>query len=269
MKSEVMRTIAAEGRKLRRLKATFILPAVTAAAAGIQVTIFELIERRTLAGPPSGYYVSAETIAWLSNMIAVVAVVVTSFLISREFALGTVKSTWIRPIRRERWYAGKVLTAAAAVSFLYVLAASVVVAIAYLRVGMEDLVVTRLVLHTSGDLAARLGISLGLTLVVLWAVVCASALVASFVDSVGGAIAAGLGLGVLLGVLQLSSLVRPFLINNYLGAPLSQMMSMARGLPTPYEWNTLTWQALACAAVWAIVTYAAGRWLIRRREITS
>jgi len=269
MSNDVGRVIGAEILKMRRLKSTFALPTTAVALAAIQAILFDIFQRRALVGEPSGFFVGATTLGWMTTAIALLAIVLTSFLISREFALGTIKTAWTCQLKREHWYAGKVVTAVLAVVGIYVLVVATILLVAWTRAGFGDLAEGGLVIHEVRDLSIRMALCATLTLFALCALVILAAQVATLVNNAGTAIAIGVGLGVVMSGLQAVSVLRPFMLTTYLAAPLSQMSAMSRGFPLPYEWNELLWKCLVGAGAWMIVAYIGGHIAIKRREVTS
>jgi ABC-type transport system involved in multi-copper enzyme maturation permease subunit len=197
------------------------------------------------------------------------AIVVTSFLISQEFVLGTIKSAWVRPVTRSKWYTAKVYTAAVTTTELFVLVVVITVILAVTRLGFADLTEKGYVVHTAQDLTRRLVLTVGLTIWVLWAVTAFVAMLSGWFNNPGGSIAAGLGAGIIMMVLAAFPPVRPFLLSTYVSIPLEQMVAMTKGLPLPLEWNQLVWQTLTGAGAWMAAAYLLGQWTIRSKEITT
>ena len=268
-KTEISRIISAELVSLRRRRSTFVLPAVLLALATIVYFGLETGARNNWFGLPSGFFVAASAIGWLANVVVLVVVVLTSFLISQEYALGTVKSAWVRPLSRQGWFTGKVLYACGVVTVLYILAIVLVVILAALRSGFVDLMEKDYLVHTAGSMGLRLALTSALVLFTIWSTVIVTAAFASRINHPGGAIAVVTGIGVALMALSVFPPVRPFLLTTYIGLPSEQMVAMSKGLPLPFEWGDLVWRTLAAGALWACVAYFAGRKIVKAREITD
>lgn len=268
-KSDVIRVITGEAFKLSRQRKTVLLPLFVAGFAAAIFFGLEMATRRDWIGIPGGYYLAASTIGWIGHVTVLLSVVLTSFFISREFALGTVKSAWTRPIKREAWFNGKIFTACSAVSALFLFAVAVTVALALWRLGFTDLSEKNYVIHTSRDLAIRLALTVGLLLWSIWAATVVMSAVAAVFGFPGGAIACSFWLGLAMVILAMYQPVRPFLLLTYFGLPADQMIAMSKGLPLPMEWNDVVWRTLLGAGAWMVVAYFVGRRVIKRKEITS
>ena len=269
MPSDFNKVIAAESFKLRRQKPTFVVLALVVVLVLVMFVVLEFAARRNWMGVPSGYFVAASVISWMVNVTIILAVIITSFLISQEFALGTVKSTWVRPVTRGNWFAAKVATATISVTELFVMAAVIVITLAALRLGFTDLMEKGYTIHTSGSLTGRLLLTTGLTLCAMWAVTFFVAMIAVAFRHPGGAIAAGLGVGVAMMVLSAIPQIRPMLLITYTTLPMEQMVAMSKGLPLPLEWGQLVWRTLLCSGLWMVLAFAAGQRIIRRKEIST
>jgi hypothetical protein len=269
MRDDFAKTLIAERFKLRRQIAPYVLTALVGLLAVLMYLVFELTTRRNWMGVPSGHYVAASALGWMTTVMTLLAVVVTSFLVAQEFAIGTVKATWVRPIARRKWYAAKIVTAAAAASGFFLLASTIVIIFAAARLGYADLLEKDYVVHPVSSLNARLILSVALTVWGLWAVCAAAGLVAAWVRHPGGAIAASIGIGIVLTVVGAFETVRPFVVTTCVSAPFEQMVAMSKGLPLPYEWNDLVTMTLGCGGVWMAVAFAAGAQLTHRKDITQ
>ncbi|UCH85384.1 MAG: ABC transporter permease [Candidatus Latescibacterota bacterium] len=261
--------IRAESFKLRKQKTSYIVPVAVMLLGILLFVVLEFTTRRNWIGVPSGHFVAASVISWIGNVMMLLVVLMTSFIVSQEFALGTIKSTLVRPVTRGQWYTAKVFTAAVSLSVLFLCVVVVVVALAAVRLGLTDLTEKNYVVHTARSLTFRLVLSVGLTVFALWAVTVFVALVAGVFNHPGGAIAAALGAGVLMVVLGAFPAARPFLLTTYMSAPWEQMVAMSKGLPLPYEWGQLVWRTLAGAGAWMVLGFVVGQHLIRKKEITS
>lgn len=266
---DIRKIVSAEVLKLKRRRSTVMLPLVVAALALIIYFGLEVGARRHWFGVPSGYFVASSAIAWITNAMVVLLVVVTAFFISQEYALGTVKSAWVRPARRGGWYTAKLLTAAGAVTVLFAAAVAVVMLVAALRLGFADLMEKDYLVHTARGLGLRLTLTTALTLFMMWSATAVTAAVAARFNHPGGAIAAALGLGIAMTALSVFPAARPFLLTTYLALPSEQMVAMSKGLPLPLEWSDLAWQTLAAGGAWGVGAYLIGRRFTVRKEITG
>ncbi len=88
------KVVAAELFKLRRQKSTLVVLILVALLALFMFVALEFAARRDWIGVPSGHFVAASVLGWMANIMIILAVIVTSCLVSQEFALGTIKSTF-------------------------------------------------------------------------------------------------------------------------------------------------------------------------------
>lgn len=269
MTNDIGKVIAAEWFKLRRQRSTFVVLALTVVLSIAMFLALEYAARRDWIGVPSGHFVAASVAGWLTNIMMIVVVVVTSFLISQEFALGTIKSVWVRPVTRGRWYTAKVLVAAGVVSKLLLIAIIVTVALAVIRLGFTDLMEKNYTVHTAGSLTGRFILTVGLTVWTMWAATAFAAMLAAMFKHAGGAIAAGLAAGVAMMVLGTVPPLRPLLLTTHISLPWEQMIAMSKGLPLPAEWGQLVWQTLVGAGAWMVVAFFIGQRVIRAKQITN
>jgi ABC-2 type transport system permease protein len=267
--SDFKKIVGAESFKLRRQKTSYIVPAAVMLLGILLFVILEFTTRRNWIGVPSGHYVAASVISWMGNVMMLLVVLMTSFMISQEFALGTIKSTLVRPVTRGQWYAAKVCTAAVALSGLFLLVVGVVVGLAVFRLGLTDLTEKDYVVHTAQSLTLRLMLCVGLTVIALWAATIFVAMVAGLFNHPGGTIAMALGAGVLMMVVGAFPALRPFLLTTYVSSPWEQMVAMSKGLPLPFEWGQLVWRTLAGTGGWIILTFVLGQRIVRKKEITT
>ncbi len=268
-KTDVARVFSAELVSLRRRRSTVVLPVAMLALAFVVYFGLETAARNNWFGIPSGFFVAASSIGWLANVVVLIGVVFTSFAISQEFALGTVKSVWVRPLSRQGWFCGKVVYACTVITLLYLLVIAVVVGLAAWRSGYVDLMEKDYLIHTAGDMGLRLLLTSALTLVSIWATVIVTAAVATRINHPGGTIAIVMGIGVSLLALSVFPMVKPLLLTTHIAKPGEQMIAMTKGLPLPLEWIDLTWQSLVVALVWMGLAYMAGRITVKNKQITS
>ncbi|MCK4549562.1 MAG: hypothetical protein KAU49_05315, partial [Candidatus Krumholzibacteria bacterium] len=223
---------------------------------------------RDWAGIPSGFYLASSTSGWMINVTGLLAMIITCFQISGEFALGTVKPAWVRGLSRHGWLSGKVVSAAMAVSVLFIIIIVVSLVSAGAKYGFTDLKEKDFVVHTSAALWKGYLISTALTIFSLWAVVTVTSMLAAYLNRPGSAIAVAVLVAVALTVVAVFKPARPFLLTSAISMPFEQMTAMSKGLPLPLEWGELIWKTLACAGSWLAVSCAAGHAIIARKEIT-
>ena len=253
----------------RNRRTTWLVPLLFLAFVVLTVIGLDFATRRHWLGLPNGYFVASAAIGWLVNVLLLAVVVLSSFAISQEFAIGTIRSSWIRPISRRAWFAGKVLTACGVIAFLFLMAAGVAVLIVATKLGFADLMENNFMMHSSSSLAGRLVVTILLTLWALWAVTVVMTAVASLFGHPGGAIATGLGIGVLFTALAIFPPMSPFLLTTFVASPMEQMTAMAKGLPLPYEWGSLVGRTLIGGGIWMLIGAVLGDRIIARKQITS
>lgn len=268
MMNDVARIMSAERLKLSRRKAAWMVPAATGALSALVSIAVAYAAARDWVGVPSGFFTASATIGYLVNAAGIAAIMMTCFSVSGEFSMGTVKPAWVRGVRRDGWFAGKLLWAASSVVALFLIAVIVAVAIAGLRYRFTALHENTYLVHTAARLGRALAVSTLLTTAALIAVTAAAGAVAAAVNRAGTAIALCIALAIGLGVLSVFEPLRPLLLTSVITLPFEQMSAMAKGLPLPLEWTTLAWRTLACSGAWAAAAFLAGRFVIMRKEIT-
>lgn len=268
MVSDMRNVIAAELLKLRKKRSTLVIPLVVVGLSAAILWGLSLAARRDWIGVPNAFYLTSAATGWMVNIVGLVAVIITSFHISREFALGTVKSAWVRPIPRHAWYTAKVLSAWMMICALFLLTMIVLVGLAAIAFRFADLMEKDFLVHSAGSLWGMLAVTVLLVLLALCAVSTVMAGIAVFFNHPGGAIGTGLGFGVLLTVLGVFPSMQPFLPTTYINRPVEQMIAMSKGLPLPLAWSTLAWRTIVGSVVWLAVAYGIGVWWIRKKEIT-
>jgi ABC-type transport system involved in multi-copper enzyme maturation permease subunit len=246
-----------------------VLTAATVLAAILLYFVFEYTAHRNWMGVPSGHFVAASALAWITTAMSLLAVVITSFLVASEFSMGTVKAAWVRPVARKPWYAAKIVTASGAVSGFFLLAAAFVLLFAVSRLGFSDLLEKDYVVHPVSSLNARLAVAVALTVWGLFAVCAAAGFVAGWVGHAGGAIATSIGFGIVFSLAGSFEAARPFLVTTCVSAPFEQMVAMTKGLPQPYDWNNLVLSTIVCGGAWMAATLTAGAQLIHKKDITQ
>ena len=266
--SDMRNVIAAELLKLRKKRSTFVMPLIVVGMSAAILWGLSLAAQRDWIGVPSAFYLVSATMGWVVNIVGLFAVIIASFHISREFALGTVKSAWVRPIRRHVWYTAKVISAWMMICALFLLTIIILIGLAASVFHFTDLMEKEFLVHSAGSLWGMLAVTVLLVLLTLCAVSTAITGIAVFFNHPGGAIGAGFGFGVLLIVLGVFPVMQPFLLTTHITRPVEQMIAMSKGLPLPLEWSTLVWQTIVGSVAWITVTYGIGALWIRRKEIT-
>ncbi len=259
--------VAAEWLKARRRTITIVLPLLCIALSVMMFFGLDLAARREWLGVPTGFFIASSTISWMINVLALLAVILTSFHISREFALGTVKQTWVRPVPRGTWFRAKILTACAGVAALLALVVGTAVVLSGLGLGFTDLMEKDYLVHTAGTLGNRFVLSCALTLWSFLAVTVVIAVLGTFFNHPGGTIAVGLGLSLVMTALAVFPALQPFLLSTYLSLPADQMVAMSKGLPLPQSWGEVTRLTLIGGGVWMAVSLVIGHWWINKKEI--
>jgi ABC-type transport system involved in multi-copper enzyme maturation permease subunit len=260
--------LSAETVKLRRRKSTWIAPALVALTTLLVFLVAAVTISKNFGGIPSGFYLASSISGWMVKITGLLAIIITCFIISGEFALGTVKPAWVKGLSRRGWLAGKTVSAAAAVTALFLIVMVIALASAGAKYGFSALAEKDYVIHTEGALWKGFALCAALTLFSLWSVVTVTSMLAAWFNRPGTAIATAVLLAVGLAILDAIGSARPFLLTSSISLPFEQMTSMSKGLPLPLEWGDLVWRTLACAGAWLAVSCAAGHMIIARKEIT-
>ena len=268
MMSEITRVISAETVKLRRRRSTWVAPSLVALTALLVFLVAAVTISKNFAGIPSGFYLASSVSGWMIKITGLLAIIITCFTISGEFALGTVKPAWVKGLSRRGWLAGKTVSAAAAVTVLFLIVLVIALASAGAKYGFSALAEKDYVIHTAGALWKGYVLSAALTLFSLWSVVTVTSMLAALFNRPGSAIATAVLLAVGLAILDAIGSARPFLLTSSISLPFEQMTAMSKGLPLPLEWGELVWRTLACAGTWLVLSCAAGHMIITRKEIT-
>ncbi|MBN1885993.1 MAG: ABC transporter permease [Candidatus Krumholzibacteriota bacterium] len=266
--SELARVLAAERFKASRRRTTYLFPVAIALASAIIVFALDAATRRQWIGVPSGFYLASSSLGRIAHLAAFAGAMLACFHISREYALGTVKAAWVRPVSRGAWWWGKLISAVAASAALFVVAAAVVVAVSWLKPGFADLVETQVMIHPAGRLGLRLSLAIALTLCAVVATTAVSAAIAAACNGPGTAIAATLALWGAMSLLSVFPEAQPWLPTTCLSLPAEQMTAMSAGLPLPREWGDVVRLTLAGAAGWTAVSIVVGRRIVIRKEVT-
>ncbi len=268
MTGEIRKVLLAENVKLRRKRTTWFVPAAVAAMTLLVFLAIAYAAARDWAGVPSGFYLASSTAGWMINVTGLLAMIITCFQISGEFALGTVKPAWVKGLSRHGWLSGKVVSAAAVVAVLFLIVVAVSLVSAGARYGFTDLKEKDFVVHTSAALWKGYILCAALTLFSLWAVVTVTSMLAAYFNRPGSAMAVAMLLAVAMTVVAVFKPARPFLLTSAISLPFEQMTAMSKGLPLPLEWGELAWKTLACAGSWLAASCAVGHAIIARKEIT-
>lgn len=267
--SDAARVLAAERLKLGKRRSTVAVPLAVAAFAAAIFQGLAFAAGRQWVGEPSGFYLAAAAAGWMVNVSALCAIIVTSFHISSEFDVGTIKSAWVRPISRRGWFAGKLISAWIMVGVIFLAALLVVLILAGTRFGFTDLMEKDYLVHSRTALSLRFAET---TLLLLFSLVSVTTVMAAIAVSFrhpGASIAAGIGLVAAFVVLDFFPAARPFLLSTAITLPVEQIAAMAKGIPTPLAWGALAARTAACAAVWLLAAFAAGAAIVRTKEIHS
>ncbi len=266
--SDIRRIISAERMKAMRRKSTLFIPVAVAAAAALIFITSGFAAQRDWIGVASGFYLASNTGGWMVNLLVLLSIILTCFHISGEFALGTVKSSWVRPVSRKSWFTGKLITVSAAVLFLYLIAIAVIILMARVRFGFTDLTEKDYLIHSASSMWYRFVLVFLLTCWALLGVTAVSAVFAVIMNRPGTAISAVLGSAFIMAAASAFHQARPFLLSSSLFVPFEQMTAMSKGLPLPLEWSTLVWRTLIGAGTWIAVSATAGYMIVEKKEIT-
>ncbi|HSG28328.1 MAG TPA: ABC transporter permease, partial [Candidatus Krumholzibacterium sp.] len=250
MRNDIKAVISAEVFKARRRRSTVIVPAVTALVSVLLFFAIDFAAGREWIGVSSGFYLTSSALGWIVNLIGLLAVIATCFQISGEFAYGTVKPAWVRPLSRESWYFGKLASVVGAVTAVFLISIAVIVLLSSIKPGYSDLMEKNYLVHSAGEMGGRLALVSLLTLWALWAVIVVTSLVASVFNRPGGAIATVIVISLMMTILTMFPAVKPILLTTSLTEPFEQMTFMSKGLPLPYEWGTLVRRSAACSSLW-------------------
>jgi len=268
MTGEIVKVLLAERVKVARRKSTWIAPVLVALMTFLVFLIAAVTISKNFAGIPSGFYLASSISGWMIKITGLLAIIITCFQISGEFALGTVKPAWVKGLSRHGWLAGKTVSAAAAVTVLFLIIVIISITSAGAKYGFSALMEKDYVVHTAAALWKGYALCSALTLFSLWSVVTVTSMLAAWFNRPGSAIAVAVLLAVGLAILDVVGSVRPFLLTSSISTPFEQMTAMSKGLPLPLEWGDLVWRTLACAGGWLAASSAAGHMIIARKEIT-
>jgi hypothetical protein len=268
MMREIARVLDAERLKLVKRKSSWILPAVTGVLALLVFLAVGYAAQRDWVGVTSGFFVASSSAGWMVNFIGLLAVIVTCFNISGEFAGGTVKPCWVMGISRSGWYYGKIISATVSTAALFAVVIVVLTIGAAVTYGFTDLKEKDFLVHTAGSMGWGFVLSTVLTLLALWAVVTVTSMVAVLLNRPGASISVCIISAVVLSIVAVFEPARPFLITSCISLPLEQMTAMSKGLPLPLEWTTLAWRTVVCAVCWSAAACTIGRLIIIRKEVT-
>ncbi len=268
MKSNLSGILSAEVYKLRRSRARFLIPVIL-----VLLTIFLFIglsaaAERNFIGIPSGFYIASASLGWMVNIIVLALVVIASFQISNEFAMGTVKSAWVRPVARSTWLTAKTLYLYLITGILLFSIAILVIILAWIKFDLTDLMEKNYLIHSAWNMGGKFFLVLALTFWTLCAVVSFATAISTLFYRPGSAIATILTFSLLMAILGIFPVLKGFLLSTYISLPFEQMAAMTKGLPLPLSWSNLVWRTLSVSGVYMIVSVAAGQLIIARKEIT-
>ncbi|MBN2185555.1 MAG: ABC transporter permease [Candidatus Krumholzibacteriota bacterium] len=268
MTDDIVNIISAEKYKLlRRRSSAAMLFGVVILSVLLFLSV-DLAAQRDWIGIPSGFYLASVAIGWMVNIIALLTIMIVAFQISGEFALGTVKPAWTRPIRRSAWFVGKLISVSAVSSVLFMISFATITLLASMKYGFSDLMEKDYLVHAFSALAGRYILASFLTLVSFWALAAVTAMFAACFVRPGSTIAVTVVLSFLMSVIAIFRQAAPFLLSSALSMPFQQMKMMSKGLPVPLEWNDLTWQTMACASAYLILAVVSGLIIINKKEVT-
>ncbi|MDZ7859939.1 MAG: ABC transporter permease [Candidatus Krumholzibacteriota bacterium] len=259
--------ISTEIYKLRRNKMRFVVPAAFFLLTILVFVGLSAAALRNYFGLPNGFYVTSASLSWLINIIVLTLVIITSFQISNEFAMGTVKSVWVSPVSRRTWLTGKIIYLCLIAALLLFCSTILVLFLSWIKFGLTNLVEKNYVIHSASSLGLRLLLVLSLSLSTLFAVVCFTSAISTLFCRPGLSIATVLSFGFLMMVIGILPVLKGFLLITYISSPLEQMTAMAKGLPLPFSWSELIKKTLTVSGVYMIISIAAGQLFITKKEI--
>lgn len=268
MRSDVIRVFAAEVMKAKRRKSLYITPALTILISVLLFFSIDFAASRDWIGVSSGFYLASSSIGWIVNMVSFLAVMMTCFRISGEFAMGTVRSVWVRPVGRVEWYFGKLLSVMTGVTAHFVLAVLVITLLAWIKTGYTDLMEKDYLVHSVSSLGLRFVLVSILTLWSLLSTVAVAAFAASIFNRPGGAIATVIGMSLVMTMISIFPTFKPFLLTTCLSLPFEQMTLMSKGLPLMLDWNSLVLRTFVCAGAWMGLSMAGAIAVLKKKEIT-
>ena len=268
MMNDIVNIISAEKYKLLKRRSTVAwLPGVALLSVILFLAV-DLAAQRDWIGIPSGFYLASAAIGWMVNILALLTIIFVSFQISGEFALGTVKPAWTRPVRRSAWFTGKLLSVSAVSSVLFIISLATITLLASMKYGFSDLMEKDYLVHSVSVLAGRFIQASFLTLLSFWALAAVTAMFAACFVRPGSTIAVTVVLSFFMSVIAIFQQAVPFLLSSALTLPYQQMKMMSKGLPVPLEWNDLTWRTIACASAYLILAVVSGVNIINKKEVT-
>ncbi len=264
--NDIRKILLTEWHQCRRRKIIVLLPMLVTLISALMFLAVSFAARENWIGLPSGFYIIAETMNWLLSIFGLLAVVLTSFTISGEFALGTVKAAWVRPLSRRNWYLGKLLAVAIAVSILFLLSILVVTGFSWAQFDLTDLMEKDTLIHSCGNLVTYLVIVVGLSLWAIWSLIAVVGFISTLCQRPGGAITITIAFFLLLTALGIFTEVKQALLSFCFTTPFEQMTIMSKGLFP--DWTGLIQSNIAVCALWLLAALAGGLVVIKRKEIT-
>jgi ABC-type transport system involved in multi-copper enzyme maturation permease subunit len=269
MFDDVKIVIASEFYKLGRTRSVKIIPVLLVI---VTVTIFLAVgaaSENLSFGIESAFYIFASSIGWIVKALAFSAIIISSFQISNEFSMGTVRAAWSHPVSRRSWYLGKLIHIFAVTAALLILSAALLLILTAFKYDFNPLIENEYMIHSEAGLWGRLLLSLLLTLWVTAVLVSAASAVALFFNSAGSSMAAVVAAGLLMVLLEIFSGARPFLLTTYISTPADQFTVMTKGLPLQMSWKDIIYHTVGFTSIYLAAALAAGIAAAGKREIRS
>lgn len=256
-----------EGIKLLTQKYPYLLIGIVLAVEAAYMAATGFAPAETSLHVVTAPQLFAEGVGWGLRFGVYMLLVLGAMGFSQEFALGTVKTVLILPIRRHQWVAAK-LVALIVLAWGMLLASVVLgIALAAVIVGWGDVVRSGVLLYSLGQVWSHLLTATGLTALFLLPV-CAFALLASvYFNSSGAAVGVTLVLGIVVESAAEMLDQGRWVFFHHLHVPFGQIVKLGKGLPFRWE-DSLTWGLAVGAVTFAVF---AG-WLtvrLQRMDITE
>ncbi|MBD3178875.1 MAG: hypothetical protein GF417_04330 [Candidatus Latescibacteria bacterium] len=261
--------ISAEIYKQSRTRSLKILPGLLILAT---VIIFLGVSAATESlsfGIASGFYITAASLGWIIKAVTFAAVIITSFQISNEFGMGTVKAAWAQPLSRSSWYTGKLIYTCLLTWIILIVSALFLVLITSFKYDFSPLIENDYLMHSEVDLWIKLGLTLLLSVWVTGVIITSTAVISLLFNGAGSSISLVIAVALLMFMLEVFSVAKPFLLSSYITLPVDQFTLMAKGLPLQMSWKDLIYNTVGFPAGYLILSLIAGFYLIKIKEIRS
>jgi len=259
--------IRIEWIKLRAKRSTYILPLITAGFVLLIGYGYRLGVTTRFIGIESGYYLASTTINTAFYLLTILAVVMVASMVGNEFVTGTIRYILSRPIKREEWLIGNLISLASLLTILYLTIVLCGIFLGAMTYGYAPLVEKGFVIHSQGELMNRFTLALSLPLLPFFTLIIAVELITLITENPGTAIGIALGGGFALSLLSNQVNWGRLFWANYIFSPLSEMEKMAKGLPT--DWPSIISWSVGSSLSTGLLLLSVCIWIIRRKEILA